>query len=75
MLEADEVLSIGGVGRDASSQATGIPRAPSIGGEVAGASADRVLVDLEPVTRTIVGTDIVTRGPGHVDQSGTWISS
>lgn len=29
-----------------------------------------LLEDLEPVTRSIVGLDIIVRGAGHVDQAG-----
>ena len=72
VLEADEVLARGGAGGDLGGKSVLAPGAPCILGEVSGA-ASTLLVDLEPVTGTVVGDDIVIGSTRHVGEAGTGV--
>jgi hypothetical protein len=71
VLNADEVLSVGSVLGDLGGNEVAVVVAPGGGGEVA-AIADALLEDLEPATRSVVGSG-TGRCLGHVDQTGTGV--
>jgi hypothetical protein len=71
VLHADEVLSVGSVLGDLGSDPVTVVVAPGGGGEVT-TVADTLLVDLEPLARSVVGLD-AAGGLGHVDQTGAGV--
>lgn len=72
MLEANEVFTRGGSGGDLRGESILTPGAPCVLGEVSG-TACAFLVDLEPVTGTVVGDNIVIGSTRHVGETGAWV--
>lgn len=66
VLEADEVLAVGGVLGDGGSDSVLVVGAPGVAGEVT-AAAVTLIEDLEPVARSVVRLD-AAGSSGHVDQ-------
>jgi hypothetical protein len=73
VLNAEEVLAIGGTLGDLDIGGGRVVVAPGVLGEVTAGVADTLLHDLEPVTVTLVGLDIAT-GVGHVSQSRSGVT-
>lgn len=71
MLEASEVLAVGGILGDLGGKPVFTRTAPSGGGEVGALPANALLVDLEPVSGTVIGLDVVIGRPREVDETGT----
>jgi ABC-type Co2+ transport system permease subunit len=69
VLSADQVFSVGGVLGDLCGNEVAVVVAPGGRGEVA-AIADTLLVDLEPIARSIVGLHASSGSLGHVHQTG-----
>jgi hypothetical protein len=73
VLNAEEVLAVGGTLGDLDIGGRRVVVAPGVLGEVTAGVADTLLHDLEPVTVTLVGLDIAT-GVGHVSQSRSGVT-
>jgi len=68
VLNTEKILAVRSILRDSGGDPVAAPGAPGVGGEVTSTVADTLLLDLEPVTRAIVGLDVVTGGAGHVHE-------
>ena len=66
MLSTKEIFATRSVGRDLCSDGILVPAAPRGAGKVAALVADTLLLDLEPVSRTVIGLDIITGGSRQV---------
>lgn len=73
VLNAEEVLAVGGSLGNLDIGGSRIVVAPGVLGEVTAGVADTLLHDLEPVTGAVVGLDITT-GIGHVGQSRSGVA-
>jgi hypothetical protein len=73
VLNAEEVLAVGGTLGDLDIGGRRVVVAPGVLGEVTAGVADTLLHDLEPVTGAVVGLDITT-GIGHVSQSRSGVA-
>jgi hypothetical protein len=72
VLGAEQVFAVGGILGDLGGNEVAVVITPGGGGEVT-AIADTLLVDLEPVARSIVFLDTASRGLGHVHQTGAGV--
>jgi hypothetical protein len=73
VLNAEEVLAVGGSLGNLDIGGRGVVVAPGVLGEVTAGVADTLLHDLEPITGAVVGLDITT-GVGHVSQSRSGVT-
>lgn len=70
MLNADKVLATGDLSGDGEVNTVLVPDKPVLTRRLHGEVGTK-LIDLEPVSRAIVGLDIVVSGSGHVNLNGT----
>lgn len=70
VLGAEQMLSVRAVLGNLGGDPIPAPSASSVLGKVAARAADPLLEGLKPVSRSVVGLHVVTRGAGHVNQSG-----
>lgn len=71
MLDTDEVLAVWGIGGDLSDDIVAANGTPGVSGEVTSGVAHSFLENLKPVTRSIIGLDVIARGSRHVYQART----
>lgn len=70
MLKPGKVLAVGSILGDRGGKEVPVVVTPGLVGEVGALVANALLVDFEPVSRSVVGLHIVTRGPREVDKAG-----
>jgi hypothetical protein len=73
VLETGKVLAVGGVLGNPGGDVVPVVVAPSGVREVGVLVADALLVDLEPVAGSVIGLDVVVRGPREIDETGTCV--
>jgi hypothetical protein len=69
MFKTGQILSVGSVLGHSGGNPVSIPCAPRIGGEITPGVANTFLEDFEPVSRSIIRLDIVSRGSGEIHQT------
>lgn len=73
VLNTEEILAAGNALGDGSSNGVLIPGTPGISSKIALGITDTGLSNLEPVTGTIVGLDVIVGSLAHVEQRGAYV--